>query len=162
MDAFALAISFVALVASAMSVLYVRRQTHASEAVLGLERKRELERGRPDVVARFDRWLSEPIVALFALENMGGQPIDAARVEVVSGDSKLVGFAVDETQPRQREHEFGRLNPGKPVPVEFATLDKDPEHYEPTVKFLATFRIGDDEWHKLLSADLPQHGPMFY
>ena len=59
----------------------------------------------------------------------------------------------DDAQPRQRTHEFGRLNPGEPETVEYITVD--PKHYEPTVKFLATFCIGEDEWNKLYSVDLP-------
>jgi hypothetical protein len=128
------------------------RAASAAEGALGIERQREFERGRPDVEVWFDGSLSS---ARLTLENTGARPIDSARVELVSADSALVGFAEDETKPRQPAHEFGRLNAGELVMVEFITVEQDRELIEPTVKFLATFRIGDDEWNKLYSVELP-------
>jgi hypothetical protein len=67
-------------------------------------------------VARFDRWVTEPILAVFALENHGGKPIDRATVKVVTRDGNLVGFADDETMERHLEHVFQQLKPGIPRP----------------------------------------------
>jgi hypothetical protein len=119
------------------------------------ERRRELERNRPEIDARFDKWLSEPIVALFRMENLGGVPVDQTTVKVVTGDPKLVGFALNEhAQPRLRAYAFGRLEPGVPVITEFVTLDK--EH---PVTLVATFRSGRDKWTKQYRVDLPKQGP---
>lgn len=121
--------------------------------------RRERERRRPALVARFDKWLSEPLVALFALENRGAIVVESAVVKVLSGYSPLVGYAHDKTQVRAREHDFGRLGPGDVVSAEFvlvgtAALD------EPSVRFLATFVTSDDKWDELLNVALPSPGPM--
>jgi hypothetical protein len=73
---------------------------------------RERERPRPPVTARFDKWLSEPLVALFTLENHGAVVVDRAVVRVVTGDANLVGFAENESShPRLREYDFRPVEP---------------------------------------------------
>jgi hypothetical protein len=75
---------------------------------------------------------------------------------------KLVGFARDESQIRQRERDFGRLEPGMPTePAEFVVVDPGTLD-EPSVKFLATYTMDDDTWTELLDVKLPTRGPSIY
>ncbi|HET6919883.1 MAG TPA: hypothetical protein VFI46_10515 [Jiangellaceae bacterium] len=84
-------IAVAAVFASGWSVWYTR-------AAHRREERRDSERARPPVVARFDKWLSEPDVALFALENRGAVYFDrAGPVKVVTGDPEFVGFAENES-----------------------------------------------------------------
>jgi hypothetical protein len=117
------------------------------------------ERQRPPVVARFDKWLSEPLVALFTLENHGAVGVDRAVVKVVTGDAKLVGFAENEaSHPRLREWDFGRLSPGEPVSAEFVTLEKA-AHDSRSEVFVIAFQRDKDKWSEQYRVELPRPGP---
>jgi hypothetical protein len=123
------------------------------------EVRRERERQRPPVAARFDKWLSEPLVALFTLENHGAVVVDRAIVKVVTGDAKLVGFAETESShPRLREWDFGRLSPGEPVSAEFVTLEKA-AHDSRSEVFVIAFQRDKDEWSEQYHVELPRPGP---
>ncbi|WP_053204714.1 hypothetical protein [Jiangella muralis] len=158
MDLVALVIAIVAVGISALSAWYTHREAVAAEDALGIEQKRELERARPPVSARFEDWLKVPLVARFSLENRGTTAVDSVVVKVLTGDSKLVGFARDETHIRRREHDFGRLGPGETARAEFVVIDSATLD-EPKVKFLATYKTDADEWDELLDVDLPRQGP---
>jgi hypothetical protein len=123
------------------------------------EVRRERERRRPDVHIRFGKWVKEPIVAVLVIENPGGRSISQVTVKAVRGDPKLVGFAVEETKERSREHTFRDLEPGVPQTVKFVEIDKAASD-KGVVKFLANFRHDDDAWEKLYEARLPPPGPM--
>jgi hypothetical protein len=145
-------IALVALGASCWSVWYTR-------AAHKREERRERERKRPPVVARFDKWLSEPLVALFTLENHGTVVVDRAIVKVVTGDAKLVGFAENESShPRLREYDFGRLTPGEPVSTEFVTLAKA-AHDSRSEVFVITFQRDKDRWSEQYRVELPPTCP---
>jgi hypothetical protein len=141
-------IALVALAASCWSVWYTR-------AAHQREERRERERQRPPVAARFDKWLSEPLVALFTLENRGAVVVDRAIVRVVTGDAKLVGFAENESSHlRLREWDFGRLSPGEPVSAEFVTLEKA-AHDSRSEVFVVAFQRDKDTWSEQYRIELP-------
>jgi hypothetical protein len=122
---------------------------------------RERERPRPPVTARFDKWLSEPLVALFTLENHGAVVVDRAVVRVVTGDANLVGFAENESShPRLREYDFGRLSPGEPVSAEFVTLEKA-AHDSRSEAFVIAFERDKDKWSEQYRVDLPPRSPKY-
>ena len=111
------------------------------------------------MAARFDKWLSEPLVALFTLENHGAVVVDRAIVKVVTGDAKLVGFAENESShPRLREWDFGRLSPGEPVSAEFVTLEKAAHDSRSEVVVIA-FQRDKDKWSEQYHVELPPSGP---
>jgi hypothetical protein len=93
------------------------------------EAKRELERLRPVFEVRFNKWVKEPIAAVFTIENRGGTPVDrvTARV-VVIGEKEHVGFAdvlpevEPESAPRRLDHTFQQLAPGTPQTATFVSL----------------------------------------
>jgi hypothetical protein len=148
-------IALVALGASCWSVWYTR-------AAHRREERRERERERPPVVARFDKWLSEPLVALFTLENHGAVVVDRAIVKVVTGDAELVGFAENESsRPRLREWDFGRLSPGHPVSAEFVTLEKA-AHDSWSEVFVIAFQRDKDKWSEQYRVELPEPRPRIF
>jgi hypothetical protein len=147
----ALVVSALALITSGLSAWYTRQQARATEgaleleqAVLELEKKRELERTRPTVEVRLitlDRdagpWIKVEIL------NKGPRALDVVTLVILDDEWNLFQFEGD-------THEIVRhsISPGN---SSIAAL-KRPEAIRSScpIRILATYRTAEYEWQELI------------
>jgi hypothetical protein len=88
MDVLALVVSTIALIVSGFAAWYTRRQAHAAEGTLELDRKRELERWRPPVEIRLTRWVTHPKRLLeLEIESKGTRALESATLQILNEGS---------------------------------------------------------------------------